>query len=88
MSRRPTLHKQTTLVTCSDNGKSMTADVISFDPKYRLVVSLEKLNSLIVVFLARHDQHFAFQDPTRNSSTCLRQTHTKSVKLNFEKSLN
>ena len=42
MPQRRIPYKPTTTVTCSDNGKSMTADVISFIPKQRLVVSIEK----------------------------------------------
>jgi len=61
MSRRPTLHKQTTLVTCSDNGKSMTADVISFDPKYRLVVSLEKSIRMEMTYSSKSNLYMANQ---------------------------
>lgn len=42
MRQRQMLHKQTTTVTCSDNGKSMIVDVISFSPTQRLVVSIER----------------------------------------------
>lgn len=41
MPRRHLNYKPTTQVTCSDNGKSVTAQVISFVPEQRLVISLE-----------------------------------------------
>lgn len=40
--RRPQVsYNSTTLITCSDNGKSVTASVISFIPNQRLVVSFQ-----------------------------------------------
>jgi len=61
MSRRPTLHKQTTLVTCSDNGKSMTAEVISFIPNQRLVVSLERSIKMEMTYSSKSNLYMAKQ---------------------------
>ena len=61
MSRNPTLHKQTTLVTCSDNGKSMTADVISFTPNQRLVVSLERSIKMEMTYSSKNNLYMARQ---------------------------
>jgi hypothetical protein len=61
MSRRPTLHNQTTLVTCSDNGKSMTAEVISFIPNQRLVVSLERSIKMEMTYSSKSNLYMAKQ---------------------------
>jgi len=61
MPRRQLSHKQTTLVTCSDNGKSMTADVISFTPNQRLVVSLERSIKMEMTYSSKNNLYMARQ---------------------------
>ena len=48
MSKRPSPYSQTTLVTCSDNGNSKTAQVLSFTPNQRLVVVIESIRMEMV----------------------------------------
>ena len=60
MPRRQT-YKQTTTVTCSDNGKSMIAEVISFNPKHRLVVSLERSIKMEMTYNAKSNLYMAKQ---------------------------
>jgi hypothetical protein len=55
------MHKQTTTVTCSDNGKSMTADVISFTPNQRLVVSLERSIKMEMTYNSKSNLYMARQ---------------------------
>ena len=55
------MHKQTTIVTCSDNGKSMTADVISFIPKQRLVVSIERSIKMEMTYSSKSNLYMAKQ---------------------------
>jgi len=55
------MHKQTTTVTCSDNGKSMTADVISFTPKQRLVVSIERSIKMEMTYSSKSNLYMAKQ---------------------------
>ena len=61
MSRRPTTHNPTTSVTCSDNGKSMIAEVISFNPKQRLVVSIERSIKMEMTYNAKNNLYTAKQ---------------------------
>lgn len=55
------LHKQTTTVTCSDNGKSMIAEVISFNPNQRLVVSLERSIKMEMTYNTKSKLYMAKQ---------------------------
>jgi len=55
------MHKQTTSVTCSDNGKSMIAEVITFTPKQRLVVSLERSIKMEMTYNAKNNLYMAKQ---------------------------
>ena len=55
------LHKQTTTVTCSDNGKSMIAEVISFNPNQRLVVSLERSIKMEMTYNTKSKLYMARQ---------------------------
>jgi hypothetical protein len=55
------MHKQTTTVTCSDNGKSMMAEVISFNPNQRLVVSLERSIKMEMTYNAKSKMYMAKQ---------------------------
>ena len=61
MLRRPTTHNQTTSVTCSDNGKSMIAEVISFSPKQRLVVSIDRSVRMEMSYNAKRNLYMANQ---------------------------
>ena len=60
MPRRQT-YKQTTTVTCSDNGKSMIAEVISFNPNQRLVVSLERSIKMEMTYNTKSKLYMAKQ---------------------------
>ena len=60
MPRRQT-YKQTTTVTCSDNGKSMIAEVISFNPNQRLVVSLERSIKMEMTYNTKSQLYMARQ---------------------------
>jgi len=55
------MHKQTTTVTCSDNGKSMIAEVISFTPNQRLVVSLERSIKMEMTYNNKNNLYMAKQ---------------------------
>jgi hypothetical protein len=55
------IHKQTTTVTCSDNGKSMIAEVISFTPNQRLVVSLERSIKMEMTYNSKSNLYMAKQ---------------------------
>lgn len=55
------MHKQTTTVTCSDNGKSMIAEVISFNPNQRLVVSLERSIKMEMTYNSKSNLYMAKQ---------------------------
>jgi hypothetical protein len=55
------MHKQTTTVTCSDNGKSMIAEVISFNPNQRLVVSLERSIKMEMTYNTKSKLYMARQ---------------------------
>jgi hypothetical protein len=55
------MHKQTTTVTCSDNGKSMIAEVISFTPNQRLVVSLERSIKMEMTYNTKSQLYMARQ---------------------------
>jgi hypothetical protein len=61
MRPRQVSHQQTTLVTCSDNGKSMTAEVISFNPNQRLVVSLERSIKMEMTYNSKNNLYMAKQ---------------------------
>ena len=54
-------HDQTVTVTCSDNGKSQTADVISFSPQNRLVVSLNRSIRMEMTYNPRNKLYMANQ---------------------------
>ena len=61
MPRRQITHSSTSLVTCSDNGKSMTAEVISFTPNQRLVVSIERSIKMEMIFNSKTQLYMAKQ---------------------------
>ena len=54
-------HEQTVTVTCSDNGKSQTADLISFYPSQRLIVSLNKSIRMEMIYNTRNKLYIANQ---------------------------
>jgi len=59
---RPRLHhEQTTTVTCSDNGKSSNADVISFISEQKLIVSLNKTIKMEMTYNPRNKLYIAHQ---------------------------
>jgi hypothetical protein len=49
------MYEQTATVTCTDNGKSSTAEVISFNEGRMLVVSLERSIKLEMVYNPRNN---------------------------------
>jgi len=55
------MHKQTTTVTCSDNGKSMMAEVISFIPNQKLIVSLERSIKMEMSYNNKNNLYMAKQ---------------------------
>jgi hypothetical protein len=55
------MHKQTTTVTCSDNGKSMIAEVISFIPNQKLIVSLERSIKMEMSYNNKNNLYMAKQ---------------------------
>lgn len=54
-------YEQTVTVTCSDNGKSQTADLISFSPNNRLVVSLNRSIRMEMTYTPRNKLYIANQ---------------------------
>jgi len=54
-------YDQTVTVTCSDNGKSQTADVISFSSNNRLVVSLNRSIRMEMIYNPRNKLYMANQ---------------------------
>ena len=54
-------YEQTVTVTCSDNGKSQTADLISFSPTQRLVVSLNRSIRMEMIYNPRNKLYIANQ---------------------------
>jgi hypothetical protein len=54
-------HDQKTTVTCSDNGKGNLADVISFIPEQRLIVSLNKSIRMEMTYNPRNKLYVAHQ---------------------------
>jgi hypothetical protein len=48
--RARVMYEQTAVVTCTDNGKSSTADVISYSEGRMLIVSLNRSIKLEMVF--------------------------------------
>lgn len=61
MSRKQASYEQTTTVTCSDNGKSNTAEVLSFVEEQRLVVSLNRQIKLEMHYNPRNKLYIANQ---------------------------
>jgi len=58
---RRQIHKPTTTVTCSDNGKSMVTEVISFVPKKKLIVSIERSIKMEMVYDTKRNLYMAKQ---------------------------
>lgn len=54
-------YKSTTTVTCSDNGKSMIAEVISFSKKQRLIVSIDRTIRMEMSYNAKSNLYMAKQ---------------------------
>ena len=61
MRQRRISHKPTCSVTCSDNGKSMIAEVISFTPDQRLIVSIERSIKMEMTYNIRSKLYMAKQ---------------------------
>jgi hypothetical protein len=54
-------HEQTITVTCSDNGKSNVADVLSFVAEQKLIVSLNKSIKMEMSYNPRNKLYVAHQ---------------------------
>ena len=54
-------YEQTVTVTCSDNGKSQTAEVIRFSPGSNLVVSLNRSIRMEMIYNPRNKLYIANQ---------------------------
>lgn len=61
MPQRRITHKPTVSVTCSDNGKSIIAQVVSFTPNQRLVVSFEKFVRMEMTFNSKSQLYMTRQ---------------------------
>jgi hypothetical protein len=59
--RTHSAYEQTVTVTCSDNGKSSTADVISFMESQRLVISLNRSVRMEMTYNPRNKLYMANQ---------------------------
>ena len=54
-------YEQTVTVTCSDNGKSQTAEVIRFSPQSNLIVSLNRSIRMEMIYNTRNKLYIANQ---------------------------
>ena len=54
-------YEQTVTVTCSDNGKSQTAEVIRFSPGSNLIVSLNRSIRMEMIYNPRNKLYIANQ---------------------------
>jgi hypothetical protein len=54
-------HEKSTTVTCSDNGKTSTAEVVSFISEQKLIVSLNKSVRLEMTYNPRNKLYVAHQ---------------------------
>ena len=54
-------YEQTVTVTCSDNGKSQTAEVIRFSPQSMLIVSLNRSIRMEMIYNPRNKLYIANQ---------------------------
>ena len=59
--RTHSAYEQTVTVTCSDNGKSSTADVISFMESQRLVISLNRSVRMEMTYNPRNKLYMSNQ---------------------------
>lgn len=74
------MHKQTTSVTCSDNGKSMIAEVISFTPNQRLVVSLERSIKMEMTYNTKSKLYMARQSGLEFASAGPETINTRPIR--------
>ena len=61
MPQRRISHKSTTSVTCSNNGKSLIAQVVSFTTNQRLIVSFEKFIRMEMTYNSKSNLYMAKQ---------------------------
>lgn len=61
MSRKRPSYESTVVVTCSDNGKTNTAEVITFMEGQRLVVSLNRQIKMEMTYNPRNKLYIANQ---------------------------
>lgn len=61
MRQRRISYKPTTVVSCSDNGKSLVAEVLSFDENKRLVVSLNRSVRMEMTYNTKSKLYIAHQ---------------------------
>jgi hypothetical protein len=61
MLRKPITRKKTTTVLCSDNGKNIAAEVISFIPNQRLIVSIEPSSKMEMIYNSNRDLYMSNQ---------------------------
>lgn len=61
MSRKRLSYESTVVVTCSDNGKTNTAEVLTFMEGQRLVVSLSRQIKMEMVYNPRNKLYIANQ---------------------------
>ena len=61
MSRKRPSYESTVIVTCSDNGKTSTAEVLTFMEGQRLVVSLNRQIKMEMVYNPRNKLYIANQ---------------------------
>ena len=61
MSRKRPSYESTVIVTCSDNGKTSTAEVLTFMEEQRLVVSLNRQIKMEMVYNPRNKLYVANQ---------------------------
>lgn len=62
-------HDQTVTVTCSDNGKSNHADVITYIPEQKLVVSLDRSIKMEMRYNPKNKMYIANQSGLEFVST-------------------
>lgn len=73
-------YESTTTVTCSDNGNSSTAEVLSFVPEQRLIVSLNRTVRLEMVYNKKNKLYMARQSGLEFASSGPKGNEFKEVK--------
>jgi hypothetical protein len=73
-------HEQTVVISCSDNGKSKTADVLTFQPNQKLIVSLDKSIKMEMMYNTRNKLYIANQSGLEFVSSGPKITEYKEIR--------